>query len=117
MPRADDRVDDRPSLADLGESDPDYVARAATGWAEDTRYLWAVCEPTTGELLAEVALNPGSGEIGIRHRPGHDQAGQTGAQAVFRFAAAALGLAPATALADSPAAADEKPDDAADRQG
>lgn len=116
MPRADDRVDDRPSLADLGESDPDYVAAAATGWAEDTRYLWAVCEPTTGELLAEVALNPRSGEIGIRHRPGHDQAGRTGAQAVFRFATAALGLAPATTLADSPAAADENPDDAADRQ-
>ena len=117
MPRADDRVDDRPSLADLGETDPDYVAKAEAGWAEDWRYLWAVCEPTTGELLAEVALNPGSGELGVRHRPGHAEAGRTGAEAVGRFAIAALGLTPATAFANGPATADEKPGDAADCQG
>lgn len=94
MPRADDRVDDRPSLADLGEIDPDYVASAASDWAGDVRYRWAVCEPTTGELLAEVTLDPNSGQIGTRHRPGHDQAARAGAQAVSGFAASALMLTP-----------------------
>lgn len=94
MPRADDRVDDRPTLADLGESDRDYVAKAESGWADDTRYLWAVCEPTTGELLAEVTLNPASGDIATRSRPGQQEAALTGAQAVSRFAAGALGLTP-----------------------
>ena len=56
--RYDDRVDDRPALADLGETDLDYVHDAEDGWADDTRYTWAVCEPTTGELLAEVTLDP-----------------------------------------------------------
>lgn len=87
-------MDDRVALTDLGETDPDYVAKAVAGWADDSRYLWAVCEPTTGELLAEVTLNPRSGEIGARHRHGHDQAALTGAQAVSRFAAGALGVTP-----------------------
>ncbi len=50
--RYDDRVDDRPELADLGETDLDYVHDAADGWADDSMYTWAVCEPSTGELLA-----------------------------------------------------------------
>lgn len=116
MPRADDRVDDRPTLADLGESDPDYVAKAASGWADDSRYFWAVCEPTTGELLAEVTLNPASGEIGSRHRSGHDQAALTGAQAVSRFAAGALGLTPVIAGVGGAVSTDENPGQAADCQ-
>ena len=116
MPRADDRVDDRPSLADLGETDPDYVAKAASGWVGDSRYLWAVCEPTTGELLAEVTLNPASGEIGSRHRPGHGEAALTGAQAVSRFAAGALGLTPVMTGVGGPASTDEDPGQTADRQ-
>lgn len=92
MPRADARVDDRPTLADLGETDPDYVTKAASGWAEDTRYLWAVCEPTTGEVLAEVTLDPVSSEIATRSRAGQEEAARTGAEAVSRFAAGALGL-------------------------
>ncbi|WP_067970593.1 GNAT family N-acetyltransferase [Mycolicibacter icosiumassiliensis] len=116
MPRADDRVDDRPTLADLGETDPDFIATAAAGWAEDSRYLWAVCEPTTGELLAEVTLNPASGEIGSRHRPGHGQAALTGAQAVSRFAAGALGLTPVMTGVGGPVSTDENPGQTADRQ-
>lgn len=88
--RADDRVDDRPSLAELGETDPGYVARAAAGWAADTGYRWAVCEPTTGELLAEVTLDPASRVISTRARDGHDRAAVTAAESVRRFAAAAL---------------------------
>lgn len=88
--RADDRVDDRPALADLGETAADYVARRTAQWAADSCYTWAVCEPTTGELLAEVTLDPGTGAIGTRARPGHADAAQTAADAVRRFADATL---------------------------
>ena len=88
--RADNRVDDRPALADLNEHDPEHVSRRAAQWDADTLYSWAVCEPTTGELLAEVTLDPATGDIGSRARPGHTQAAQTGADAVRRFADAML---------------------------
>ena len=89
--RADDRVDDRPALADLGEHRTEYVKHALAQWDSETLYSWAVCEPTTGELLAEVTLDPASGVIATRARPGHGQAAQTGAEAVGRFADAMLG--------------------------
>ena len=89
--RADDRVDDRPALADMGQHDAEHVARRTTQWETDTLYSWAVCEPTTGELLAEVTLDPASGNIGQQARRGHAQAAQTGADAVRRFADAILG--------------------------
>jgi len=88
--RADDRVDDRPALADLGEAHAGYVNQAATQWDAETLFTWAVCEPTTGELLAEVTLDPANRAIATRARPGHDQAAQTGADAVARFAEAML---------------------------
>jgi len=50
-PRQDELIDDRPALADLGETDPDYVTRCSALWSSDTGYTWAVCEPTTGEML------------------------------------------------------------------
>ena len=89
--RADDRVDDRPALADLGEHRADHVNVLAAHWDSDTLYSWAVCEPTTGELLAEVTLDPATREVVTRSRPGHADAAQTGADAVTRFAAAMLG--------------------------
>lgn len=89
--RADDRVDDRPALADLGEHRPDYVRSTAAQWDSDTSYSWAVCEPTTGELLAEVTLDTATGTIASRTRPGHEQAAQTATDAVQRFALAVLG--------------------------
>lgn len=88
--RADDRVDDRPALADLGEDRHDYVENAAAQWDSDSLYTWAVCEPTTGELLGEVTLEPSTRAIGARSRPGHGRAAQTGAEAVQRFADAML---------------------------
>lgn len=88
--RADDRVDDRPALADLGEDRPDYVESAAVQWHSDSLYTWAVCEPTTGELLGEVTLEPSTRAVGTRSRPGHERAAQTGAEAVQRFAVAML---------------------------
>jgi len=86
MPRADDRVDDRPALAELGETDDDYVHKRAAQWESDTTYTWAVCEPTTGELLAEVTLQPATGLIGLRARQGHAEAAQAAGDAVRRFA-------------------------------
>lgn len=88
--RADERVDDRPALAELGETDPAYVARCAAGWASDSGYSWAVCEPTTGELLAEVTLNPVSGEVASRARHGHADAAAAAEASVRRFAAASM---------------------------
>jgi len=89
-PRADSRVDDRPALAELGEADPDYVESCAAQWSADSRYSWAVCEPTTGELLAEVTLDPQTGTIATRARAGQAQAATAAAESVRRFAAAAL---------------------------
>ena len=88
--RADDRVDDRPALADLGEHRSDYVGEAAAHWESETLFTWAVCEPTTGELLAEVTLDPATRAMTTRARPGREQAAQTGADAVARFAEAML---------------------------
>jgi hypothetical protein len=90
--RADERIDDRPALADLGETDPDYVTRCTAQWAAESGYSWAVCEPTTGELLAVVTIDPGSATLSTRARPGHDEAAAVAATAVRRFAAAALNL-------------------------
>lgn len=92
--RADDRIDDRPALAELGESEPDHVSHSGDRWATDTRYSWAVCEPTTGELLAEVTLDPISRELANRTRPGCADAAAAAASAVRRFAAMVLGVIP-----------------------
>jgi hypothetical protein len=89
--RADGLLDDRPALADLGETDPDHVDVAATEWSADTCYRWAVCDPTTGELLAEVALRPATGEVRSRARAGFDEAAAAATESVRRFARA-LGL-------------------------
>lgn len=88
--RADDRIDDRPALAELGVSDPAHVVRSAAEWSADSRYSWAVCEPTTGELLAEVTLDPLSGDIVSRARAGHEAAAGAAAASVRRFAAAVI---------------------------
>jgi hypothetical protein len=86
--RADNRIDDRPALAELDVTDPDHVARSAAQWAADTSYSWAVCEVTTGELLAEVTLDAVTSEITTRARVGHADAATAGAKSVWRFAVA-----------------------------
>lgn len=93
--RADERVDDRPALRDGGVTDPDYVADRARQWETEEHFSWAVCEPTTGELLAEVGLTPGGadGALSGWARAGHDDALAAAAEAVRRFAEGALGLA------------------------
>jgi hypothetical protein len=91
-PRDDDLIDDRPALAEMGETDPGYIAGCCARWASDTGYTWAVCEPTTGEMLAEVRLDPSSGTVKTRFRDGHGDAAAIAEQSVRRFAAAVLGL-------------------------
>jgi hypothetical protein len=53
-----------------------------------------VCEPTTGELLAEVSLDPATGDIVSRARAGHDDAAATAEESVRRFAVAIVGPNP-----------------------
>ncbi|NUS42234.1 MAG: hypothetical protein HOQ24_00835 [Mycobacteriaceae bacterium] len=92
--RSDERVDDRPALADGGITDPDYIARRSAGWADETALSWAVCEPTTGELLAEIVLIPGpDGTAALTgwSRPGYSEVFTESAPTVRRFAEAALG--------------------------
>jgi hypothetical protein len=86
--RADSRIDDRPALADLGETDPEYVARCDAEWSADSCYSWAVCEVTTGELVAEVTLDPATGAIATRARAGHHSAAGAAADSVRRFGVA-----------------------------
>lgn len=91
-PRADELIDDRPALADMGETDPGYVDRCAGQWASDTGYTWAVCEPTTGEMLAEVRIDPLTATLHTRARAGHTDAAAIAEDSVRRFAMAMLGL-------------------------
>lgn len=85
--RADSLIDDRPALAELGVTDADHVERCAALWSADASYSWAVCEVTTGELLAEVTLDPDTGEIATRTRAGQAEAAAAAAESVQRFAA------------------------------
>jgi hypothetical protein len=91
-PRDDELIDDRPALAEMGETDPDYVAACAKRWAAETGYAWAVCEPTTGEMLAEVRIDPSTATVHTRARDGHADAAATAEQSVRRFAMAMLDL-------------------------
>lgn len=87
-------MDDRPALASLGIDDPEYVAARAADWDSDRGYSWAVCEPTTAEMVAEVLLDPATGAIESRSRtdyPGSRDAEREAVMAVRRFADAMLG--------------------------
>ncbi|WP_330232819.1 hypothetical protein OHA40_10270 [Nocardia sp. NBC_00508] len=95
--RADDRIDDRPALTEGGVTDPDYVARRSAAWAEETHFSWAVCEPTTAELVAEIGVTPaGDGTASITGwaRPGYQPALEAGLTSVRRFIESGLGLRP-----------------------
>jgi hypothetical protein len=85
-------VDDRPALADLGETDLEYIDEAEDGWDDDSRYTWAVCEPSTGELLAEITLDPTSGFMQSRARPGHEDAAAMSEETVRRYASEILNI-------------------------
>lgn len=71
--RADDKIDDRPSLVDsfadreirrfvtrwritnLADAD-EYVTDRAKEWDSGERCSWAVAEPTTGDMIGEIDL-------------------------------------------------------------
>ncbi|KUI19218.1 hypothetical protein AU193_14420 [Mycobacterium sp. GA-1285] len=91
-PRDDDLIDDGPAFTAMGETEPGYIARCRAQWASDTAYTWAVCEPTTGEMLAEIRLDVHAARIRTRFRDGHVDAAAIAEQSVRRFAAGMLGL-------------------------
>ena len=73
--RADERVSDVPALRDLGVDDPDvYVASRNAAWADESAFTWAVCEPTTGELVAGVGVRVSSATLHGRGRHGYEPA-------------------------------------------
>ena len=98
--RADDRIDDRPSILDAF-TDPvsrrwishritdraaagDYVALRTRQWADDERCSWAVADQNSGELLGEVGLKDLDLDAGT--------AAAACWAAALRFGAGALGL-------------------------
>ena len=115
--RADEKVDDRPVLlAAAADVDTvryapflastelavatDYVRRRELQWVNDSWYSWAVCEPTTGEMLAEVGLRniepqQRTAEIACWTAPAHRSQGimtsAVGAVLRLAFAAEPLG--------------------------
>jgi RimJ/RimL family protein N-acetyltransferase len=113
--RADDRVDDRPAVLAscrdpeirrwrerppaTQEAAGDYVRLCAQRWQHDEGYTWAVCEPTTGEMLGEIELAAldlaaGTAEATCWALPAARGRGMitTVLSAVLRFAFAGLGL-------------------------
>ena len=88
--RSDERVDDGPALTELGETAADYIRRRNAQWQSDEACSWAVCEPTTGELVAEVVLDPATAAVMSRARAGHQDAAAAAEESVRRFAADAL---------------------------
>ena len=113
--RCDDRVDDRPAVV-ASSLDPEiarwrhrppadpadaeaYIRRRAAEWLRDARYTWAVCEPTTGEMLGEVELAEldlchGTADVACWALPAARGRGMTttALSAVLRFAYGGLGL-------------------------
>ena len=65
------RADDRLALAELGETDARYTTQGAVApgpGESDDAYSWAVAEPTTGELLAEIVLDIVTATVRSRKR-------------------------------------------------
>jgi hypothetical protein len=56
----------------------------------DTRYRWHVCEPITGDVVAEVTLDPNTGTLSSVGD--NTEAIEVAALAVRGFAAQALGI-------------------------
>lgn len=103
--RDDERVTDVPALRTLGaaavldgDTPAEAVVRAAEGWRDGSRLSWAVCVPTTGEMVALIVLVPddtaGTADLLSATTPadGADEALTAGLAAVGRFADGALGL-------------------------
>jgi RimJ/RimL family protein N-acetyltransferase len=108
--RADDRITDVPSLTEAGVPDPlAHVRLRAAQWSSDTGCSWAVAEPTTGEMLGEIALTGIDGTPEIRCWALERARGRgmtaTALGAVLRFAAGGLGLERIRCAGSGPVAA------------
>lgn len=93
--RADERITDVPALSLLEVGDPAaYIAAAQRDWESETRFVWAICIPTTGELVAVVGVTPdgSTGRLWGAARDGYDEALDAAVGPVSRFAEGALGL-------------------------
>ncbi len=99
--RDDDRVTDVPALDETGllwgaaDSAAQFVRDCRSWWAQESRLTWAVCEPTTGELVALIGVDrdPVRRDVArlcSAHRPGYAAALAVGAAAVTRFVEGAL---------------------------
>lgn len=82
----------------MAEADA-YIRRRAQDWARDERCTWAVCEPTTGDMLGEVELaaldlTMGTAEAACWALPAARGRGMitTALSAVLRFGFGGLGL-------------------------
>ncbi|MCG7631945.1 MULTISPECIES: GNAT family N-acetyltransferase [Gordonia] len=99
--RADERITDVPALSRLQVDDPTaYVTAAHHGWESETRFVWAVCIPTTGELIAVIGVtrDGSSGRLWGEARDGYDEALDAAIGPVSRFAEGALQLAVETPI-------------------
>lgn len=91
--RADTRVTDVPALTELDIADPaGFVAAAADGWASETRFTWAVCEPTTGELMSLVVVDAEPASLTGYARAGAQHTLDDAVPVIRRFVEGALGL-------------------------
>ena len=93
--RIDERLSDGPALRQLGVDDPEaFVDRSEREWESETAGRWAVCIPTTGELIAVIGVvgDGGAGQLRGAYREGYAQALAEVSEPVRRFAADALGL-------------------------
>lgn len=93
--RDDERISDAAALRDLGVDDPEaYVRQVDSGWADESSFTWAVCEPTTGELVATVSvvLDADRASVVGHARDGYDDALAAAYPVVARFATGALGV-------------------------
>ncbi|WP_439032428.1 hypothetical protein [Gordonia terrae] len=95
--RADERITDVPALSRLEVTDPaGYVDAGEAGWESETRFVWAICIPTTGELVAVIGVTPAESRddarLWGRARDGYDEALEAAVGPVTRFTEGALGL-------------------------
>lgn len=97
-------------MLDLGVDDPvAYVTTTDRDWADERAFVWAICIPTTGELIALIGVERDGGEpdgvepdgveragdagrLWGRARAGYDDALEVAVGPVTRFAEGALGL-------------------------
>ncbi len=91
--RDDERVTDVPALTELGIEDPaGFVVSSERGWSDESQFCWAVCEPTTGELMSLIVVDTEPAMLTGRARTGQQHTLDDAEPVVRRFVEGALGL-------------------------